>query len=84
MYLLDTNVISELRKIGDGKADLNVVNWFASVKAEHLYLSVITVLELEEGIMRIERKDTAQGQKLRTWLENQVRSFFQGAFCQLI
>ena len=57
MFLLDTNVISELRKAGDGKADANVVAWLSGVEATSLCLSVITVTELEVGILRIERRD---------------------------
>ena len=47
MYLLDTNVVSELRKAGVGRADPHVTSWAASVDAAALYISVITVMELE-------------------------------------
>lgn len=72
MYLLDTNVISELRKTGDKRADTNVVVWLAGVDARSLYLSAITVMELELGILRIERRDAAQGTRLRTWMDGHV------------
>lgn len=72
MFLLDTNVISELRKAGDGKADANVVAWLSSVDATILYLSAITLMELELGILRIERRDTAQGTRLRAWMDSHV------------
>jgi toxin FitB len=72
MFLLDTNVISELRKAGDGKADANVVAWLSSVDATTLYLSAITLMEIELGILRIERRDPTQGKKLRAWMENHV------------
>jgi hypothetical protein len=72
MFLLDTNVISELRKVGDGKADANVVAWISSVDATSLYLSAITLMELELGIVRIERRDTAQEGRLRAWMDNHV------------
>lgn len=72
MYLLDTNVISELRKAGDGRADGNVVAWLTSVDAATVYLSVITVMELELGVLRIERRDPAQGRLLRAWMDQQV------------
>jgi predicted nucleic acid-binding protein len=49
MYLLDTNVVSELRKVAVGKADKNVVRWEASVTPTDLFLSVITIMELEQG-----------------------------------
>ena len=72
MYLLDTNVVSELRKVGDSKADANVVRWVSSVDAASIYLSVVTIMELEIGILRIERRDQRQGAMLRVWLENHV------------
>ncbi|MBL4870004.1 MAG: type II toxin-antitoxin system VapC family toxin [Robiginitomaculum sp.] len=76
MYLLDTNVISELRKAGSGKADKNVLAWADNVSASKLYLSVITILELETGILLIERRDKAQGALLRTWLDTHVLPAF--------
>jgi predicted nucleic acid-binding protein len=72
MYLLDTNVISELRKAGDGKADINVVVWLSSVDAATLYLSAVTLMEIELGILRIERRDPTQGGRLRAWMRNHV------------
>jgi predicted nucleic acid-binding protein len=78
MFLLDTNVISELRKVGDGKADANVVAWMSSVDATSLYLSAITLMELELGILRIERRDTAQGSRLRTWMDDYILPEFSG------
>ncbi|WP_226584250.1 type II toxin-antitoxin system VapC family toxin [Acuticoccus sediminis] len=72
MFLLDTNVVSELRKIGDGKADERVARWATAHQASAFYLSAITVLELEIGILLLERKDVDQGARLRSWLEQQV------------
>ena len=72
MFLLDTNVVSELRKAGAGKADRRVREWAQSVPSSSLYLSCISVLELDIGIQRIERHDTNQGAQLRKWLETQV------------
>lgn len=72
MFLLDTNVISELRKAGDGKADANVTAWLSGVDAASLYISAITAMELELGILRVERRDAAQGEKLRTWMRTRV------------
>jgi toxin FitB len=72
MYLLDTNLVSELRKIRSGNADPNVAQWADSVDAGALYLSAIAILELEIGVLRIERRDVTQGAILRAWLENQV------------
>lgn len=73
MFLLDTNVVSELRK---PRADPRVRRWAASVAAASLFLSVISVLELETGVLRIERRDARQGEGLRHWLETQVLTAF--------
>ncbi len=78
MYVLDTNVISELRKAKAGKADRHVVAWAGSVSAGSLYLSVITVLELEMGVLQIERRDPIQGRLIRAWLDEQVLPSFAG------
>jgi predicted nucleic acid-binding protein len=72
MYLLDTNVVSELRKAKSGKADKQVVSWADGVSASSLFLSVISILELETGILLIERRDHAQGAVLRSWLNAHV------------
>lgn len=79
MYLLDANVISEIRKMKSGKADANVTAWIRSVNTATLYISVITVLELEQGILGKEREDAAQGAILRNWFENQVLPAFSQA-----
>lgn len=72
MYVLDTNVLSELRKVRLGKANVNVAAWSESVDAADLFLSAITIMELELGVLSIERKDATQGAVLRRWLERQV------------
>ena len=66
MYLLDTNVVSELRKAASGKADANVAAWASRVDASELFISAITVMEIEMSVMRIERRDAAQGALLRS------------------
>lgn len=76
MYLLDTNVVSELRKAKSGKANPQVVEWAQSVAASTLYISAITVLELETGILLMERKDAQQGALLRTWMTTHVLPAF--------
>jgi predicted nucleic acid-binding protein len=60
MFVLDTNVVSESRKVRLGKADANVVAWAGSVDAATLFVSAITVMELELGVLSIERKDEAR------------------------
>ena len=76
MLLLDTNVVSELRKARAGKADSHVAAWGRTVPGASLYLSVIVVQELEIGTLQIERRDPAQGALLRAWLEKHVLSSF--------
>jgi predicted nucleic acid-binding protein len=78
MYLLDTNVISELRKIRLGKADLNVATWADSIEATDLFLSVITLQELEIGVLLAERRDSTQGAVFRSWLNGHVIPAFSG------
>ncbi len=78
MYLLDTNVVSELRKIRLGKADPHVADWADSVDAVDLYLSVITVQELEIGVLLAERRDPSQGAIFRAWLNSHVLPAFTG------
>lgn len=72
MYLVDTNVVSELRKVHLGKANPNVVTWANTVNASDLFISVITIMELELGVLAIERRDSHQGTLLRKWLVQQV------------
>jgi predicted nucleic acid-binding protein len=78
MYVLDTNVVSELRKASDGKADPNVVAWASGVLPSTLFLSVITFMELERGTLLIQRRDPAQGAMLRAWLNDRVLPAFEG------
>ncbi|AZV26243.1 MULTISPECIES: type II toxin-antitoxin system VapC family toxin [Pseudomonas] len=73
MYLLDTNVISELRK---PQADKNVVAWAKTIIAPRMFISAITLKELETGVLRMERRDPAQGKILRTWLKRHVMPAF--------
>ncbi len=72
MILVDTNVVSELRKIGAGKAAPGVTAWSQSVEASQLYISAISIMELEMGVRRLERRDAPQGKRLRSWFEDQV------------
>ena len=76
MYLLDTNVVSELRKTKSGKADNNVLTWANSVGTSSLFLSVVTIMELETGVLLIERRDPTQGAVLRAWLNAHVLPAF--------
>jgi toxin FitB len=76
MYLLDTNVISELRKAKSNKSHQNVIAWAKTIAPSCLFLSVITILELEIGILLMERRDTNQGAILRLWLDTHVLPVF--------
>jgi hypothetical protein len=78
MFILDTNVVSELRKVRSGKADKHVAKWADSVAAADLYLSVITIHELEVGVLLMEQRDPAQGAIFRSWLNDHVLSTFAG------
>ena len=76
MFVLDTNVVSEVRR--PEKANPKVAAWALSLPLASFFLSAITVLELEIGALSIERKDRAQGLVLRSWLDNQVLPRFDG------
>lgn len=76
MYLLDTKVVSELGKIRLGKANRHVAKWADSLDAAELYISAITVQELEIGVLLAERRDPSQGAVLRAWLNAHVLPAF--------
>ena len=76
MYVLDTNVVSELRK--GKKAERSVRAWAQSVPAASLFLCVISVLELEIGALIVERSDQQQGAMLRAWIDGHVLPSFSG------
>jgi len=78
LYLLDTNVVSDLRKAGTPTADSKLIEWASDIESGHLYISSITVLELEIGVQRLERRDKRQGKVLRSWLEDKVYPSFEG------
>ena len=78
MFLLDTNVVSELRKIRLGKANRTVAKWADSVDAADLFLSAITIQELEMGVLLAERRDPSQGAIFRAWLNGHVLPAFSG------
>ena len=76
MYLLDTNVVSELRKAK--KANHSVTKWAQPLPSASLYISVISLLELEMGILLMERRDQEQGAILRAWMDRHVLPTFSG------
>lgn len=77
MYLLDTNIVSEGRKLGTPRVDPNAARWLERVDAETCFLSAMTVFELERGVRQMERRDAAQGSVLRRWLDDQVMATFE-------
>ena len=78
MYLLDTNVVSELRKASKGTANPGVVAWAQAVPTSSLFISAITLMELELGVLLKERQDPAQGAVFRAWLDTHVVPAFAG------
>lgn len=76
-YLLDTNVLSEVRK-GRGRANAEVLAWMEARHLGELHLSAITILEIERGILSLARRNPAQADGLRTWLEQSVLGHFGG------
>lgn len=76
MYVLDTNVVSELRKVRSGKADPGVAAWAEGVPGERMFLSAITIHELEHGVLLAERADPPTGAVLRRWLDDSVAAAF--------
>ena len=71
-YLLDINVISEVRK---PRGDERVKRWISSVPVEDLYLSVLTLGEVRRGIGRLERRDPAQAEIYEAWLTTVLRDY---------
>ena len=78
MFILDTNVVSELRKVRLGKSDDNFAKWADSAVTPDLYLSVVTIQELEIGVLLAERRDAEKGAIFRKWLNNHVLPAFEG------
>ncbi len=75
MYLLDTNVLSEIRKIKQNKADKNLVRWLETVHGEELYTNVVVLMELKKGILKIRRKDDIQANHLESWYQGIKKTF---------
>jgi len=76
MFLLDTNVVSELRR--PDKANPKVLAWAQAQPATLTFLSVVTILEIELGALSIERRDPTQGRVLRAWLDENLLPRFEG------
>jgi len=76
MFLLDTNILSELRR--RDRVHPAVAAWADDVHPSDLFLSAITILEIEAGTLMLERRDKAQGALLRTWIDSKVLPAFDG------
>ena len=76
MYILDTNVLSELRKFGTNCIDYRFAAWATQMNEAYAYVSVITIMEIEQGIVQIERRDVRQGEMLRSWMDQKVLPMF--------
>ena len=77
-FLLDTNALSEMRKIRLGRADPKLAAWSEQVSARDLFVSVITLQEIEQGLLMLQRRDVAQAGPLRHWFDAQVLPLFAG------
>lgn len=78
MYLLDTNIVSESRRLGTARADPGVAAFLSAADPASTYISPITVFELEYGTLLMERRDAAQGAMLRRWLAETIHPAFEG------
>jgi predicted nucleic acid-binding protein len=78
MFLLDTNVVYELRKSGTGRCNPGVQQWIDACAPESLFLSVLTVVELERGVLQLARRNPTDGAVLHTWLHERVLREFAG------
>jgi toxin FitB len=76
MFVLDTNMVSELRKVRSGKANPGLGTWAAAVPSARLFISAITIHELEHGVLLAERTDPERGGLLRAWLDHSVAAAF--------
>jgi toxin FitB len=76
MFLLDTNVVSELRKVGSRKVNSHVEKWAKSTPGTQTFISTITIFELERGVLLLERRDHQQGRILRQWLNDSVLTHY--------
>ena len=83
MLLLDTNLVSEIRLVSSGKANLRFIEWVKQMDTHHCWTSAVVLMELERGILRMERKDAIQGQNLRYWFNTTVRSLFENRILKI-
>ena len=78
MYLLDTGVVLELRKARAGQSDPGLAAWAAGIARQKLFISALSLLEIENAAARLARKDRAAGLVVREWIDNHVMPAFEG------
>jgi len=78
MFLLDTGVVLELRKARDGQADAGLAAWAAGLAPQRLFLSALSLLEIENAAARLAGKDRAAGLVVRDWIDQRVMPAFDG------
>ncbi len=78
MFLIDTNIISEIRKIPLGYANVGVVAWAKNVTEDQTFISAVSIMEIERGILALYRRDPTQAKIIQFWFENTVKRQFQG------
>ena len=83
MWLLDTNVLSEMKKLQTGKIDPNVSKWSGTIDFHDAHLATISLYELERGVLLLERRDESQARLLRIWLSDFVLRTFAGRMLPL-
>jgi predicted nucleic acid-binding protein len=78
MFLLDTGVVLELRKARAGQSDPALAAWAAGIARQKLFVSALTLLEIENAAARLARKDRAAGLVARQWIDNHAMPAFEG------
>lgn len=78
MFLLDTNVILELRKIDSGKVHAGVLNWAQNQTLTECFVSVMSLAEIERGILAFETQNPEEGGRIKLWFEQCVLKQFEG------
>lgn len=83
MYLLDTNIISEIRLAAKGKGNPAVLAWAGKHDERLLYTNIIVLMEIERGILNVEKRDPQQASALNIWLTHTVKVAFEGRILTL-
>lgn len=81
--VLDTDIVPELRKVRNGKVNPGVAVWAEEVSSVELFVSAITMHELDHGVLLLERSDPVQGALLREWLDHSVAAAFKNRVLQV-